>query len=94
MGTGFDSVFLDTAPIIYFLQKNKLHFEQTKDILRYLRQIGALFVSSDITIEEYLVMPYRENNLLLTVAFDRFIMLAQYVNIALLCSISAGIGAE
>ena len=75
--TDFKRVFLDTAPIIYFLQKNALYFGQMKDILRYLRQDGTSFISSDITTEEYLVMPYRENNLPLTFALDRFILLAQ-----------------
>ena len=75
--TDFRRVFLDTAPIIYFLQRNASYFEQMKNILRYLRQEGTSFVSSDITTEEYLVMPYRENNLPLTFALDRFILLAQ-----------------
>lgn len=71
-----DKIFLDTAPIIYFLQGNEIYFEKTKAILRYLRQQGTFFVSSDITVAEYLVMPYRENNFLLADALDRFIRLA------------------
>ena len=77
MVTDFRRVFLDTAPIIYFLQRNVLYFEQTKDILRYFRQGGTSFISSDITIAEYLVMPYRENNLFLMDALYKFLHLAE-----------------
>lgn len=75
--TDFNRVFLDTSPIIYYLQGNTLYFEQIKDIFRYFRRNNVSFVSSDITVAEYLVMPYRENNSFLVDALDRFIRLAQ-----------------
>jgi len=73
----YKKVFIDTAPVVYFLQGNELYFEKTRNILRNLRKMGITLISSDITIAEYLVMPYRENNLLLTNALERFIRLAE-----------------
>jgi len=73
----YKKVFIDTAPVVYFLQGNELYFEKTRNILRNFRKMGITLISSDITIAEYLVMPYRENNLLLTNALERFIRLAE-----------------
>ncbi len=61
--TEYKKVFVDTAPIVYFLQEHELYFEKTRKIFYYLCQTYTSFVSSDITIAEYLVKLYRENNL-------------------------------
>lgn len=67
----FKRVFLDTSPVIYYLQQDILYFQKTKDILLTLGLSGAEFVSSDITIAEYSVFPFRtKNHALLTVLTD------------------------
>ena len=73
----YKKAFVDTAPIVYFLQGNELYYEKMKGILRNFRKMGTLLISSDITVAEYLVMPYRENNLLLAEALESFIKLAE-----------------
>ena len=52
-------VFLDTAPVIYYVQRNEMFFEQVKKIFIALRSAKAQFVSSDITTAEACVYPYR-----------------------------------
>lgn len=65
-------VFLDTSPIIYYLQKDEKYFDLTKAILLQLQESFVSFVSSDITIAEYCVRPYKSNNLLLIHAMEGF----------------------
>lgn len=55
-------VFVDTAPFIYYIEKdenNPLYFEKVKNFFRECYDNGTEFVSSVITVEEYLVFPYR-----------------------------------
>lgn len=60
--TEYKKVFLDTTPLIYFLD-NDIHFgEKTKQILESILSEGKTIMSSVITEMEYLVYPYRTNN--------------------------------
>ena len=52
-------VYLDTAPIVYFLDKNPYYGDITKRIVSFLISVNAKMVSSTITCEEYLVYAYR-----------------------------------
>ena len=60
--TDYKKVFIDTSPFIYFIEKNE-HNPQYYDKIKkffndsYNRDVD--FVSSVITVEEYLVFPYR-----------------------------------
>ena len=64
--TEFKKIFLDTAPVIYMLDKNivKSFKEQTQQIFLSINEqhYEPEFIMSTITCEEYLVMPYRTNN--------------------------------
>jgi predicted nucleic acid-binding protein len=75
--TDYKRVFLDTAPVIYYLQKDTTYFERAKKYFYSLRLAGAAFVSSDITIAEYCVFPYRSGNEALLRALDGFFQAAQ-----------------
>lgn len=60
--TDYKKVFIDTAPFIYYIEKNEnnpLYYEKLKHFFSdgYKRDIA--FVSSVVTLEEYLVFPYR-----------------------------------
>ena len=52
-------IFLDTAPVIYYSQRNEIFFETVKDIFIRLRQQKSEFVSSTVTISEACVYPFR-----------------------------------
>ena len=73
----YKRVFLDTAPIIYYLQQNELYFGLMKSALISLSKAEAVFVSSDITVEEYCVYPYKSKNIALVAMLDSFISLAK-----------------
>lgn len=69
--TGSKMVFLDTAPIIYYLQCNELYYTNMKEFWK--EYADCEFVTSAITITEYLTYPYRQNDLKLIDDFYSFI---------------------
>ena len=75
--TGYKRVFFDTAPIIYYLQKDMNYFSRMKEILFELHRAKTIFVTSDITIAEYCVYPYRNNHMNLIYALEEFIQISQ-----------------
>lgn len=61
--TKINRVFVDTAPVIYYTQKDKNFFNKTEDAFNYLRiNLKCQLVFSDITLAEACVYPFRENN--------------------------------
>ena len=63
--TDYKKVFVDTAPFIYFIEKdanNPQHYEKVKNFFKNGYENNMEFVTSVITMEEYLVFPYRSKN--------------------------------
>ena len=60
--TGYERVFLDTTPLIYFLDADVRYGEKTRMILEEILSRDKAIVSSVITCTEYLVYPYRMGN--------------------------------
>lgn len=71
--TGFKKVFLDTAPIIYFLERSDLYYEKMKSFFQFVIDHDIALYTSAITYEEYEVGPLRKDNQALISAFERFI---------------------
>ncbi len=71
--TEFNKVFLDTTPLIYFLDNDSNYGEKTKSILEEILSAGKSVYSSVVTCSEYLVHPYRTNNEEKVEAFFDFI---------------------
>jgi len=58
----YRKVFVDTAPFIYFIEKdcnNPQYYEKVKTFLKDGYNNDKNFVTSVITMEEYFVFPYR-----------------------------------
>ena len=71
--TGYNRVFLDTTPLIYFLDDD-LHFgEKTRTVLEEILSKNADLMTSTITCTEYLVYPYRTGNNEKVEAFFEFL---------------------
>ena len=66
-------VFLDTAPVIYYIQRNELYFNKVKEIFIAVRGAKIQLVSSDITTAEACVYPYRLGRLDWIRDFNSFI---------------------
>lgn len=72
----FEKVFVDTAPFIYFIEKdsnNPQYFEKVKEFFKAGYEIDKEFVSSVITMEEYFVFPYRTQKHLYIDMFNRLV---------------------
>ncbi|MCI8940672.1 MAG: type II toxin-antitoxin system VapC family toxin [Dorea sp.] len=66
-------IYIDTSPYIYYLEKNLEYGDRVKEFLMDNYNSGKEFVTSTITIEEYSIIPYRENNIKLLKDFDMLI---------------------
>lgn len=71
--TDFKRVFVDTAPIIYYLENNSLYVEPIKKFFAMCIKENIQIVTSAITIEEYLVFPYTSGKMEFADNFKRFI---------------------
>lgn len=60
--TEYKKVFLDTTPIIYFLDEDVNYAEKVENIFSEILQHEKAMVTSVITCTEYLTYPYRTNN--------------------------------
>lgn len=63
--TDYKKVFVDTAPFIYFIEKdvnNSQYHDKVKNFFMGGYENNKEFVTSVITMEEYYVFPYRNNN--------------------------------
>ena len=76
--TGFKRVFVDTAPIIYFLENSSLYMELMGKFFAECIKEHIQIVTSAITVEEYLVSPYSNRKMEYVDNFKRFI---EYMNI-------------
>ncbi len=68
--TDFKKIFIDTAPIIYYLQNSELYYENMK--IFWKKYGDCDFATSAITVTEYLTYPYRQKDMELINAFDAF----------------------
>lgn len=76
--TDFKRVFIDTAPIIYFLENSSLYMESMGKFFTKCMKEHIQIVTSTLTIEEYLVFPYSKGTIEYVDNFKRFF---EYMNI-------------
>ncbi len=74
----FKRVFIDTAPIIYFLENSSLYMESMGKFFTKCMKEHIQIVTSTLTIEEYLVLPYSKGKMEYVDNLKRFI---EYMNI-------------
>ncbi len=56
---GVTRLFLDTAPVIYFVEQHPQYFPLVREVFQQLRNTPLMGVISPITLAECLVQPYR-----------------------------------
>ncbi len=71
--TDFNRVFIDTAPIIYFLENSSLYMESMERFFAKCVKEHKQIVISALTVEEYLVSPYSNGQMEYVDNFKRFI---------------------
>ena len=60
--TGYKKIFLDTTPLIYFLDADINYAEKVERIFEGLIENRSAMVTSTVTCTEYLTYPYRTGN--------------------------------
>ena len=76
--TDFNRIFIDTSPIIYYLENNALYADTIKNFFAKCLRENIRLVTSAVTVEEYLVFPYSSGKVEFADNFKRFI---EYMNI-------------
>ncbi|MBD5458299.1 MAG: PIN domain-containing protein [Lachnospiraceae bacterium] len=76
--TDFKRVYIDTSPIIYYLENSAVYMSKMKKFFEMCLNDHIQIVTSAITIEEYLVFPYVNGRMEFVENFKRFIA---YMNI-------------
>lgn len=56
---GVTRLFLDSAPVIYFVEEHPQYFSLVREVFEQLRNTPLMGVVSPITLAECLVQPYR-----------------------------------
>jgi len=56
---GVRRLFLDTAPVIYFVEQHPQYFPLVREVFEQLRNTPLIGLVSPITLAECLVQPYR-----------------------------------
>jgi predicted nucleic acid-binding protein len=75
-----DSVlFVDTAPVIYFVERKEPYFAWLEPLFNRIDQGGLTAVTSAITLAECLYYPYKNNNQELVDAFTRRLVTGHHV---------------
>lgn len=87
-------VFLDTAPIIYYVERNPTYFSRSSPIFEAIDQ-GKLFaVTSPITLAESLIFPIRMNQASFIQTFSALIIHAEHTQFVEINDIIAHKAAE
>lgn len=60
--TGYKQIFLDTAPLIYFLDADINYAKKMEQIFEKILDRKRILLTSAITCTEYLTVPYRTQN--------------------------------
>lgn len=71
--TGYKKVFLDTTPLIYFLDADVNYAEKVEEIFSDILENEKTMITSAITCTEYLTYPYRTGNVEKVNAFFEFL---------------------
>lgn len=69
--TDSKKVFLDTAPIVYYLENNEIYHSSMKKFWKEYDDCD--YITSAVTVTEYLTYPYQQNNVNMINAFYAFI---------------------
>ena len=71
---GVRRLFLDTAPVVYFVEANKRYLPVVEPIFAQLDAVAWQAVTSPVTLSECLVIPYRLSDDRLKQLFTRLLV--------------------
>ena len=71
--SGYKRIFYDTNPLIYYLEQSDVYLGRMKQFLKEQSEADADFVTSTITVGEYLTKLYKDGDEKLIADFKGFI---------------------
>ena len=71
--TEFRSVFINTSPFIYYIEKSELYFEKMKSWFSKCYDLEKQLVTSPVTVEEYCVFHLKNQRFEYVYAFRSFV---------------------
>lgn len=66
-------IYIDTAPFIYYLEKNTYYFDTARNFFMECYKQNIQLVTSTVTLEEYSVYPFSQNDEKAVDAFRLFL---------------------
>ena len=66
-------IYIDTAPFIYYLEKNTHYYNAVREFFAACYHQHIPLVTSAVTMEEYCVFPFSNNDTAAVLAFDQFL---------------------
>jgi predicted nucleic acid-binding protein len=70
---GIKTLFFDTSPVIYIVEKHELYFPLIQPIIRLIDQERITAVTSPITLAECIFYPLRSKSYFVVEEFEHFI---------------------
>lgn len=91
---GVSRVFLDTAPVIYFLERNPNYYSALEEFFRLRRKRNITIITSPITLAECLVHPLQLALEALVRDYERLISEGEGVEFHLIGSAEAALASQ
>lgn len=80
---------IDTAPFIYFLERNPIYVDRVRDIFKRITQGRMIGISSVVTLAEVLVQPKQAGNSTLVQQYQRLLLRSRHFSLRAIDAISA-----
>ncbi len=87
-------IFLDTAPVIYFVEKNPRYVDVARVVFDLIDSGALKAVTSPVTLAECLILPYRTRQAEVAEAFTELLVNDEQVNFMLIDDQTANKAAE
>lgn len=89
-----DTLFLDSAPVIYFVEEKEPFFSRVRPIFDQIDGGRITAISSPITLAECLFYPYKQHNEELAEAFNRHLVYGAHVRFIQTTAVIADLSAR
>lgn len=76
-----DTIFLDTAPFIYFFEENEAWVDKLGELFESATKVNARFITSIITYIELLTLPEKEGDSKLAAKYREFLTNSEQLSI-------------
>ncbi len=75
------AIYLDTAPLIYYLEENPAYFSALKTLFQKNEKGDFTFYTSSITLTEILTLPFKLGNKKMIEQYEHYLLKAPSINL-------------